>query len=91
MIHKNLKIETLYINKYSGQRTYFFMRYNNKLYGMRSERSTEWKWVFGTWNSYANPLDTSDIGKLSKEELITQQRLALDGIFKSFGHNLVIQ
>ena len=76
MINKNLKLNTLYINKHSKQTTYFFIRFRNAVYGARKEDSTDWKWHFGTWTSYS--LNGSEYeGKLSKKELIDLKRKAI--------------
>ncbi len=88
MINDNLKLETLYINRRSGQQTYFFIKENNKLFGIRKDRRTNWKWNFGIWSDYSNPNNTDDIGELEHSELIKLRRLAVDDLFLKSAHNL---
>lgn len=88
MINENVKLNTLYKNRNSGQLTYFFTRINNKLLGARREGNTDWN--FGTWSNYSNPANTDDEVRLPIEEKIKLQRRVFEYLFSSGAHNLTL-
>lgn len=88
MIDENVKLETLYKNRKSNQMTYFFVKVNNKLFGVRKVENADWN--FGTWSIYSNPANTDDEVRLPIEEKTKLQREALKYWFKAGIHNITI-
>jgi hypothetical protein len=91
MINDNVRLQTLYKNKKSSMLTYFFTKINNKLYGVRKQEASEWKWATAYWSSYSDPELSERIIDISDDELAIIQRLAVDALFTTHdAHNLMI-